>query len=83
MATRERKNFLRAEANKRLQKAMNELANLHGVDSIDVTAKMRDKEMQAIRLTENMASMIETIIAKSASPTKPKARQRAKRTPKG
>ncbi len=62
MATQAKKNYMRAEANKRLQLAVNKLAELQGIAPVTTTIKMRDKDMISIKVTENMADFIETLI---------------------
>lgn len=62
MATRTAKNYMRAEANKRLEKAVNALAEKQGVEPVTLDIHIRDKEMIPIMVTERMADFIESLL---------------------
>lgn len=62
MATTTAKNYMRAEADKRLNAAIQKLAAQHGVEVPQLDIRMRDKELAHIHHTEAMAGFIESLL---------------------
>ena len=58
MATTVAKNYMRAEADKRLIANVERLASLLGMQAVNIPTRMRDKELLNIRKTEQMADFI-------------------------
>ena len=71
MATRTAKNYMRAEANKRLEKVVNALAEQVGVEPVTMNIRMRDKDMISIKVTENMAVFLESLLENGIEHTIP------------
>lgn len=63
MATTAAKNYMKAEADKRLSAAIEALAAKHGVEPIATNVRIRDKQMQAIKVTERTADFIESLLS--------------------
>lgn len=78
MATQTAKNYMRAEAQKRLQAAIVALAEKYGLEPIVVTEQYRDKDLEQIKFTERIADFVESLLtidlvpAEAAEPAQPK-----------